>query len=222
MREVHAAEGSPLRLSRLRFATAAVLAVLAFAVMGVASTYGNVHGKHLDQRLVAIVGTAVFFILAILAVQSFASALARAVRRRAGPSGGTAVRLLVSIAGFVLAAFVALGLLSVSVQHLLIGGALTGVILGIAGQQAIGNVFAGLVLLTARPFTIDEHVRIRAGSLGGVFDGVVRRIGLVYCVVETPDGTINVPNSVMLSIGIGPAPQPAASEGGSSIADELL
>jgi small-conductance mechanosensitive channel len=36
-------------------------------------------------------------------------------------------------------------LLAVPVQHLLLGGALTGVVVGIAAQPALGNVFAGLV-----------------------------------------------------------------------------
>jgi small-conductance mechanosensitive channel len=193
---------------RHRFTTAIVTGILAFVAMGVSSTFGNVHAHNLSQKLVAFLGTLAFFIFAIVAVQSLASALARVIDVRASRDGGAAVRILVSILGFVLTAFVGLGLLSVSVQHLLIGGALTGVILGIAGQQALGNLFAGIVLLTARPFTIDENVRIRAGSLGGALEGTVRRIGLAYVRIETADGILNVPNSVMLSAGVGPAPPP--------------
>lgn len=189
-----------------RFTTAIVAGILAFVAMGVSSTFGNVHAHNLSQKLVAFGGTLAFFIFAIVAVQSLASALAKVIDVRASRDGGAAVRVLVSILGFVLTGFVGLGLLSVSVQHLLIGGALTGVIIGIAGQQALGNLFAGLVLLTARPFSIDERVRIRAGSLGGILEGTVRRIGLAYVRLETADGILNVPNSVMLAAGVGPAP----------------
>lgn len=204
-----------IRRARRRgsFVLAAALAIAAFVAMGASTTFGNVHAHDLAQKLVAFLGTLVFVVLALLAVQTLASALARVIDLRAASrSGGTAVRIIVSITGFVLVAFVGLGLLSVSVQHLLIGGALTGVILGIAGQQALGNVFAGLVLLVARPFTVDQRVRIRAGSLGGIMEGVVKRIGLAYVTVETAEGVVNVPNSVMLAAGVGPAPVATAPE----------
>lgn len=203
-----------IRRARRRgsFVVAAILACLAFVAMGASSTFGNVHAHDLSQKLVAFLGTLAFVVFALLAVQTLASACARIIDARAATrSGGTAVRIVVSITGFVLVAFVGLGLLSVSVQHLLIGGALTGVILGIAGQQALGNVFAGLVLLVARPFTVDQHVRIRAGSLGGVMDGLVKRMGLAYVTIETADGTVNVPNSVMLAAGVGPMPPPSST-----------
>lgn len=191
---------------------AGVLAAVAFVAMGVSSTFGNVHAHNLTQKLVAFLGAFCFVVFALLAVQTLASAFARVIDARAASrSGGTAVRIIVSVSGFALVAFVGLGLLSVSVQHLLIGGALTGVILGIAGQQALGNVFAGLVLLVARPFTVDQYVRIRAGSLGGALDGYVRRIGLAYVTFETVDGPINIPNSVMLAAGVGPAPPSTAA-----------
>lgn len=103
---------------------------------------------------------------------------------------------------------VGLGLLAVPVEHLVVGGALTGVIVGIAAQQALGNVFAGIVLLLARPFTVGERIRVRAGALGGIFDGVVTSMSLVYVTIESPDGPINVPNSTLLAVGVGPAPDP--------------
>jgi small-conductance mechanosensitive channel len=204
----HAARPTALRdrLRAFRYTKTIVAAVLTFAAVGVSSTLGNVHSHGLSPRLFALLGALAFVICGVVAVRSLAGGLAKAVDVHAGRDGGTVVRIVVSVTGFVLVALVALGLLSVSVQRLVIGGALTGVILGIAGQQALGNLFAGLVLLTARPFTLDEHVRVRAGSLGGVFDGIIRRIGLAYVTIETADGTVNVPNSVMLSVGVGPAP----------------
>ena len=56
--------------------------------------------------------------------------------------------------GYLVALLLALGLTNYPVGHLLLGGAILGVILGIAAQQSLGNVFAGLVLLAARPFTV--------------------------------------------------------------------
>lgn len=198
-------EGTPTP-RRARFTTAILSAAVALVGMGLASALGNVHGRSLDQKAYAVFGAIVFFVFAVVAVRSASGTLAALVMARAGRSGGSAVRVIASLVGYTMVVFVGLGLLGVPVQHLLVGGALTGVIVGIAAQQALGNVFAGLVLLLARPFVLDERVRVRAGSLGGVFEGVVRGMSLTYVTIETGDGIVNVPNSVMLAVGVGPVP----------------
>ena len=121
-----------------------------------------------------------------------------------GRSGASALRLLISLAGYVVVVITTLGMLAVPVEHLVLGGALTGVIVGIAAQQSLGNVFAGLVLLLARPFAVGDHIRIRAGALGGEFDGAVRAISLTYVTVDTEDGPLHVPNSGVLAAAVGP------------------
>ena len=45
----------------------------------------------------------------------------------------------------------------------MVGGAFTAVILGLAAQQTLGNLFVGMVLLSARPFRVGERVRLSAG-----------------------------------------------------------
>jgi small-conductance mechanosensitive channel len=60
-----------------------------------------------------------------------------------------------------------LALLTIPVQQLLVGGALTGVIVGIAAQQPLSNLFAGLVLLITRPLAVGQWVGIHSGALGG-------------------------------------------------------
>jgi small-conductance mechanosensitive channel len=127
-----------------------------------------------------------------------------------GPSHAGVVRLLIMVFGIAITLLATLGLLAVPVQHLLLGGALTGVIVGIAAQQALGNVFAGLVLLLARPFNVGDTIRIRSGSLGGEFTGRVTGMGLTYVTLDTPDGLLSVPNSGLLAAAIGPQPDPAA------------
>ena len=47
-------------------------------------------------------------------------------------------------------------LFALPIGNLLVGGAVTGMVLGIAAQQSLSNVFAGLVLLFARPYIPGE------------------------------------------------------------------
>ena len=92
---------------------------------------------------------------------------------------------------------------------------------GIAAQQALGNVFAGLVLLFARPFAVGEAIRLRAGALGGTLDGTVVEIGITYVRLDTGSSVMHVPNSQVLNAVIGPLPPaeeddtapPAAADG---------
>lgn len=86
--------------------------------------------------------------------------------------------------GYLIVALGTLGLLTIPLQQVLIGGALTGVVLGIAAQQPLSNLFAGLVLLLTRPVGPRQAVRVHSGALGGPLEGSVVETGLMYTVLE--------------------------------------
>ena len=113
--------------------------------------------------------------------------------------------MLVTGFGYVVAPVGMLSMLSISVAHLLLGGTIAGVVIGIAAQQSLGNVFAGFVLLVARPFVVDNHIRVRSGALGGEFSGTATSRSLTYVLVLTDQGMqLKVPNSSVLAAGVGP------------------
>lgn len=60
--------------------------------------------------------------------------------------------------GYLVVAATTLTLLQVPIEKLLLSGAITGVVLGIAAPQALANLFAGLVLLTSRPFEVGSWI----------------------------------------------------------------
>jgi small-conductance mechanosensitive channel len=129
-----------------------------------------------------------------------------------GSSHAAVVRyMLVLISGFAIIV-ASLALLHIDVRQLLLGGAVAGVILGIAAQQALGNVFAGLVLLLARPFNVGDRVRIRAGALSGTVEGTLVEISITYVRMQTADGPLYLPNSMVLAAAVGPATPPAGED----------
>lgn len=188
------------------FRAAVVTGVLAVVCLAVVASMGNVHGRELHSRLIGFAGTGVFLVLAALTVRNAANEMHRLLAARVGESHAAVVRLLVTVTGLAVAILVTLGLLRVPLQRLLLGGALTGVVIGIAAQQALGNVFAGLVLLMARPFNVGDAIRVRSGSLGGELTGTVTGMGLTYVTLDTADGVLAVPNNALLASAIGRMP----------------
>jgi len=177
-------------------------AIVAVAALVVGSDYGTVHGPSVHKHVIAWVSSAVLLGVGVVAVRRIAAGLDGLITKKSIPAAGAAVRLIASGVGYVLLIFCVFAVIGVSVQRLLIGAGLAGVVLGIAAQQSLGNVFASLVLLFARPFGVGDHIRIRSGALG-VIDVHVLALGLTYVTVRTDDGDLKIPNSVMLAAGIG-------------------
>jgi small-conductance mechanosensitive channel len=194
---------------RPHFRTAILTGVGALLVLVLGSSLKGWH-LHGPIHLIVVLGAPLaFLVLAISCVRAMAAELDDLARWRGGRSAGSTIRMVVTILGYLIATVAALGLTSYPVGHLLLGGAIIGVILGIAAQQSLGNVFAGLVLLAARPFAIGNHIRVRSGALGGEFYGTVLSMSLTYVTISTIEGILKVPNSSVLSSAVGPFRPPA-------------
>ena len=174
-------------------------------------------GRTLDlskgQVSILVLCLSVVFVAAgIIATRSVAGELGRVSEVHGGVAAASAVRLICMIVGYGIVLLAVLGLLRVNLGNLLVGGAVTGVIVGIAAQQTLGNFFAGLVLLFARPYVPGQRVKVRSGAMGGPFDGVIVGAGLIYTVIDTEEGPISMPNSGLLAAAIGPSDEPDEAE----------
>ncbi len=157
-------------------------------------------------------------IVTVLALVILGWAFARDVGRAAGPAlfrrldPGTAgtVGFLIRLGTVILALAVASRIAGLQPQTLLVGGAFTAVIFGLAAQQTLGNLIAGTVLLSARPFRVGERVRFQGGGLGGQVEGVVSSLGLLYTTLASGEDQVLVPNSVVLSAAVMPLREPDA------------
>ena len=176
--------------------------VVVIVALGFGKAFGRVSNSSVHAKAVAWSAALVILVAGAYAIRHLASALGRHLTRRSNLGAGATLGLVVTGVGYVILLFTLFGVLGVSAQHLLIGVGLAGVILGIAAQQSLGNVFAAVVLLVARPFVVGENIRIRSGVVG-VLDVKVLGIGLTYVTVRTEDGTLKIPNSVVLASGIG-------------------
>jgi len=183
------------------------------------------HLTDLGTFLIWIGASVAFAAFGSMATYGLAGKTRHLLEPRAGTSHAAIVRYLLLIVGAFTTLVVTLQLFGVPIGQLVLGGALTSVFVGIAAQQALSNVFAGLVLLFARPFRVGDKIRLRAGALGGQLDGIVTDIGITYVRLDTGGSVMAVPNSQVLNAVVGPVPPaeddapppPAATNDGKAV-----
>jgi small-conductance mechanosensitive channel len=133
-----------------------------------------------------------------------------ALFHRLEPSTAGTVSFLIRLFFIFVAVLVALRIAGLQPQTLAVGGAFTAVVLGLAAQNTLGNVLAGLLLLSARPFKVGDRVRFQAGGLAGRIEGVVMSLGLLYVKLAAGEDTIMIPNNVAMSAAVVPLREPAS------------
>ena len=194
-----------------------VLAVAAAAVSYVAGRHLDslFQQGHLASSITAASAAAAFFIFATVAVVSLARSARETLQAVTGSAHAAVVRYAIVLVGAILTIAITLALLKVPVGQLLVGGAFATIIITIAGQQSLSNIFAGLVLLLSRPFQVGDPIVLRSGALSGQLEGTVTEIGITYLRLDTDIGLVLLPNSQVLAAAVsrqGPTPRPGAPE----------
>jgi hypothetical protein len=203
---------------------ALVVAVVAAAVSVQARMVANLPPQARAGRLLGGLGrggnlalsygaAVVFFLLAFYASIGLGNKAREVLLPKLGYAHSAVVRFAIVVAGSIATILVTLQLFDIAVAQLVVGGAVTGIIVGIAAQQSLANVFSGMILLSARPFRVGDRIGIRSGALSGLLEGTVTEISLTYVLLETVNGPVHVPNSQVLAAAVGPAgavPAPSA------------
>jgi small-conductance mechanosensitive channel len=193
----------------------ALLVAVAGAVAAEASRVDGFTGLHSASqvhRLMYICGLSAFFVLGLAAALGLSARVQSTSRALIGQAHAGVLKYALALVSVFAVLIFSLAIARIDVKELLVSGAVIGVVIGIAAQQSLANLFAGLVLLFARPFRVGSRVRFRAGALGGQMDGLVTDIGLTYVRLETDDGPALLPNmqalaAVVLAIPERPAAQ---------------
>ena len=179
----------------------AIAAALAAEFSGVQGWHG-LHSAHQTQRVIFLAGACAFLVFGMVAAVGLSARARSTVQPLIGQAHAGVLRYVLVLIGVFSVITIELAIGRIDVKQLLVGGAVTGVLIGIAAQQSLANLFAGLVLLFAHPFRVGDHVRFRAGALSGQIEGVVTDISLTYVRLETSLGRVLVPNSLALASAV--------------------
>jgi small-conductance mechanosensitive channel len=173
------------------------------------------HSNSADKRTGEIItysGAAACFLFGMAATFGLSSKARSLLQPTIGLSHAGIIRYALVLFGAFVLLVISLDLANLHVRQLVLGGVVTGVLLGIAAQQSLANLFAGMVLLFARPFRVGDRVWIRSGSLGGPVEGTVTDISLTYVRVEGDSGPFLLPNSLVLAAVVAPLAPPGQSQ----------
>jgi small-conductance mechanosensitive channel len=186
------------------------LLVLGPALVGLLAVYHYRHalfGRAWDTPVRCVLAAALLSLGWQLA-RDAGRALAPTLFRRLDPGAAGTVGFLIRLTTLLVMVFVALRVAGLSPQTLAFGGAVTAVVVGLAAQQTLGNLIAGMVLISARPFRVGERLRLQGGGLAGVVEGVVSSLGLLYTTLASGEDVIMVPNSIVLNVAVVPLREP--------------
>jgi small conductance mechanosensitive channel len=183
-----------------------ILALLAGATIAIYLLREELFGIDTPVRLAA---AAALLLLGFGIARDLGRVLGPTLFRRMDPGTAGTVGFLIRLFFAAIASLAALRVAGVTNDNLVPAAAATAVILGLAAQQTVGNVFAGIVLLSARPFVVGDRVRLQGGDLAGEMEGTVSSLGLLHTVFSNGDDSIMVPNRTVLNVAIIPLREPA-------------
>ena len=182
-----------------------VIVPLLTAVLLVYGYRDSIFGPDWDREV--RIGTVIaLVVLGWALARDIGRAMAPNLFRRMDPGTAGTFGFIIRLTTVGISLLVALRIAGLDLRSLAVGGAFTAVIIGLAAQQTLGNLIAGMVLLSARPFQVGERVKLEGGGIA--VEGVVSSLGLLYTVLADGEDTHMVPNSAVLAQSITPLREP--------------
>lgn len=163
----------------------------------------------------------VIWIVGVLLVTYLFSLL---VRRRLsaviGVDNASSLGFVIRVIGYALALAGAVSVFKVGLGEALAAGGFAGLVLGLASQDVLSNVFGGIMLLLSRPYKVGQRITVSTWQYGLDFPtyspkyfstdylipgytGTVVDITLLYTIIQTDElAELRIPNSIMIQAAI--------------------
>jgi small conductance mechanosensitive channel len=202
-------EIDPVAARRSKGSAAIALVLIAAVLVAFAERKTLFPGHGLEVRIATV---PLLVLLGWGLARALGKGFAPALYRRLDPGTAGTVGFLVRLLTILVMIIVALRIAGLEPSALAVGGGFTAVVVGLAAQQVLGNLLAGVVLITNRPFRVGERVRLQAGPLAGQLDGVVGQLGLFYTTLVSGADRILVPNGVLIQCAVTPLREPERVE----------
>lgn len=196
----------PMRTRVLEF----IIVLIASSAVALIARYLSDDGL-VPESYVLPIYVIIVLVSGYLAIRIIDGIIERVVEPTLGVTRAKGVKNLFQVVALIVLAVFVFAMFGVNLTAALIGAGFLGIVLGLAAQQVLGNVFAGLSMLASKPFEIGDRVTIATSSYGltgssyahesqtSGFTGVIQDVGIFFTRVLLDEGTPAVfPNSVMV------------------------
>jgi small-conductance mechanosensitive channel len=194
--------------------------IVSVALYYFAKLFLPLFGVTLDAEQLNLVKSLIIVVAGIIAINIVGNAIIVYLRDRV-KERAYAVGNVVKVIGILAVLLFAISTSRLGAELALLGGTVTGLVLGLALQPVLGNLFAGIIILTTRFVEVGDTVRIVASQIpyqvtflpaykyfspdyvAPGYKGRVVEIGLVYTTLILDTGyELRIPNMVLLSSGV--------------------
>ena len=203
-------EGSHKPSMRKSFVESILIIIAAFLIAYIVYYYSSVQ-KVIPTAFDLPVFAVITLVTGYLIIRIISAIIWRVATPELGVTRGEGVKNFFQIVAVIFLVAVVFGLFGFNLTNWLVGAGFLGIVLGLAAQQVLGNIFAGIAMLFARPFDIGDRITlITAGygliwpsysheALASGYTGIVKDIGIFYTRVTGDEGVPTVlPNSVVI------------------------
>jgi small conductance mechanosensitive channel len=208
------------RLVAVTLSKLVLIGIVSVALYYFAKLFLPLFGIALDAEQLNLVKSLIIVVAGSIAINIVGNAIIMYLRDRVKEKA-YAVGNVVKVIGILAVLLFAISTSRLGAELALLGGTVTGLVLGLALQPVLGNLFAGIIILTTRFVEVGDTVRIVASQIpyqvaafpvykyfspdyvAPGYKGRVVEIGLVYTTLILDTGyELRVPNMVLLSSGV--------------------
>ncbi|SMD30594.1 mechanosensitive ion channel family protein [Picrophilus oshimae] len=159
-------------------------------------------------------------IAGVLITNFSADILSRTTRNLAGQSTAGTMNFTIKLIGYIITAVIFFSILKIDIGAALAAGGFAGLVLGLASQDVLSNIFGGIAVVGSRPFKVGDRITVSTWQYGldapayppkfysndfliPGYTGVVTNISLMYTSMLTDDNVpLKIPNSIMIQSAI--------------------
>ncbi|MCY0874555.1 MAG: mechanosensitive ion channel family protein [Acidianus infernus] len=162
----------------------------------------------------------IWFVGAVLIAYLISEIVKNRLGNFIGASNATSIAFITRLLGYIIAFIGFFLLVHISIGAALAAGGFAGLVLGLASQTVLSNIFGGIMLLFSRPYKVGDRITISTWQYGLIaptyppkffsndflipgYTGVVTDISLLYTTIYTDDKVpVKIPNSIMVQAAI--------------------
>jgi small-conductance mechanosensitive channel len=208
------------RLVAVTLSKLVLISIVSVTLYYFAKLFLPLFGIVLDVEQLNLVKSLIIVVAGSIAINIVGNAIIMYLRDRVKEKA-YAVGNVVKVIGILAVLLFAISISRLGAELALLGGTVTGLVLGLALQPVLGNLFAGIIILTTRFVEVGDMVRIVASQIpyhiaslpsykyfspdyvAPGYKGRVVEIGLIYTTLILDTGyELRVPNMVLLSSGV--------------------